>query len=90
MSSIIKLDDNVEGAVLITYGDTDGDGKKGISVRMYADVPFDGSEACKPVLELPEMERVPDVDVPDKIGDVIKLMSPVARGVLSLKAKLLG
>jgi hypothetical protein len=86
----IKLDSKVEGAVLITYGDTDGDGKQGIRVRVWADTPFDGTEEPKAVLDLGEMERVPQVDVPEKIADVLKFIGPVAKGIISIKKKLMG
>jgi hypothetical protein len=86
----INLDGKVEGAILITYGDTDGDGKQGIRVRIWADTPFDGTEEPKPVLDLGEMERVPQVDVPDKLADVLKVIGPVAKGIMDLKKKLLG
>jgi hypothetical protein len=86
----INLDSKVEGAVLITYGDTDGDGKQGIRVRIWADTPFDGTEEPKPVLDLGEMERVPQIDVPEKMGEVLKIMGPITKGLISLKKKLLG
>ena len=48
--------DGAKGAILITIGDTDADGRVGVRAHVFADVPFDGSDVPVGLLSSPEYE----------------------------------
>jgi len=50
------LDSKVDGAILITVGDTDGDGQKGVRAYVFGDIPFDGEDKPVGLLSSPEFE----------------------------------
>jgi hypothetical protein len=83
----IKLGNKVKGAILITVGDTDGDGKIGAKVRIYADIPLDGSSAPKQVVELPEWEPVDSSELPKALGDMMKWAGPIVGGFVGFLQK---
>lgn len=72
------LDGNVDAAVLITIGDTDGNGKRGIRSYVFADIPFDGKDKPVGVLTSPEYEPA---DAGSLLGSV-KEATRWAMGVL--------
>lgn len=74
MSKELKaiLEGNVNAAILITIGDTDGDGKVGVRAHVFADIPFDGSDVPVGVLTSPEYEPA---DSGTLVGTVRQAMS---------------
>lgn len=45
-----------DAAILIELGDMDDDGKPGLKVRLFGDIPFDGDDDPKELIESPEFE----------------------------------
>jgi len=67
------------GAILITVGDTDKDGKVGVRAHVFGDIPFDGEDKPVGLLSSPEYEPA---DAGTLLGTV-KEATKWATGVLS-------
>lgn len=53
----IILDENVRSIFAVALGDTDDDGKVGVSAVAAVDIPFDGDDAPRVIFQPPEQER---------------------------------
>ena len=78
----IELGADVRGAILITIGDEDHDGRIGAKVRIYADVPLDGTDEPREIVSLPEWEPVDASDLPAALGEMMKWAGPIVGGVV--------
>jgi hypothetical protein len=83
----VKIDQDVRFALLITIGDEDHDGKIGAKLRVYADVPFDGTAEPMELLDLPEFEPVDTKDIEKVLGEVMKYAGPVVSGAFGMFGK---
>lgn len=85
--AIVKLDSKVKGAILITVGDTDKDGKIGTKVKIFGDIPLDGTSEPKMLVDLPEWEPVDVNDLPNALNDVMKFAGPIISGLMGFLKK---
>lgn len=81
----VDIGDRVTGAILVTWGDTDKDGEKGMRARIWLDVPFDGTSVPKAVVDTGEMEQIAGVDLPDRLIEVVVWCAKALRQILAWK-----
>jgi len=66
--------------VCFEIGDTDDDGKIGITIEVHADIPFDGTSSMKQIIKTPELEP-PIGDVPDLVKTAVEFARRIAGSV---------
>lgn len=85
----IELPANTKGAVLLTYGDADANGKLGVKAQVFADLPFDGEAKVTRVIDLPEIDSVPVDKLPAVLaslsGALVAVLSPITSGIDAVK-----
>lgn len=78
----IEIPDSVKAAALITFGDTDKDGKYGVGACVYVDLPdwLDGKEGLEPIDfvndRIPEIDDLPVEDAGQAIGKIMRMVEP--------------
>ncbi|MGB1373638.1 MAG: hypothetical protein ACPG6R_10990 [Aequoribacter sp.] len=66
--------------IVVEGGDMDGDGKVGITAKVFLDVPFDGRDELRPMLSTPELE--PNIEeLPELIAKLGAMVQPILRFV---------
>lgn len=83
----IALDESVKGAFLVTFGDTDHDGESGVRAVAFVDIPFDGDDLVKPIIDTGELESVPAKFVGSRVGSALKFLGSLADGLIDLVKK---
>ena len=78
----LVLDENVKGAFIVTFGDTDSDGKLGLRAVALVDIPFDGDYLPDPVFDTGEIEDIPLELLPKRVGEALGWLSNISEGVL--------
>ena len=83
----LVLDDKVKGAFLVTFGDTDRDGKVGLRAVALVDIPFDGDDLPDPVFDSGEVEDIPFDILPERVSDALGWLGAISEGVLGFAKK---
>ena len=78
-----EIEEGVIGAILITVGDTDGDGKHGVSAQVFGDIPWDDEDAV-PLVDLPELDLVDADDLPGQLSKMMGLAGSMLGSLLKL------
>ena len=79
----IEIPDGVQACVVITYGDTDHDGKSGVRAMVFGDFPdiLDGTPGLESLdwinKRIPEFDSVPPHKVTAKMRDLFGHIEPV-------------
>lgn len=80
----LVLDEKVTGAFLVTYGDTDDDGKNGLRAVALVDIPFDGDDLPDPVIDTGEIEDIPARLLGSRIASSLDFLSSAAEGLTKI------
>ncbi len=86
----LVLDENVTGAFVVTYGDTDEDGNQGVRAQAFVDIPFDGDDLPDPVFDSGEIEDIPMMKLPGRVGEALNWLAGIAEGAVGFASGFFG